>query len=287
MESVTPTLKYSLEYCRRLTYRHYENFPVASKLMPSELRQHICNIYAFARTADDFADEPGLEQEERMERLIDWGDMLEAAYKGEAIHPIFVALEYTISYFNLPIQLFRDLLTAFKMDVVNNRYNNFDEVLHYCRHSANPVGRLILHLFNYINEDWFEWSDNICTGLQLANFWQDVSVDLKKDRIYLPLDEMKSAGVTIQQLFDHQNSDALRGLMAFQVDRTQKIFDEGQLLCHAVPNRRLKYELKLTWLGGTTILQKIRENGYNAFTRPTITTGDKLKLLVRAFFWRG
>lgn len=265
-------------YCRKMTYGHYENFPVGSVLVPNHLRQHVCNIYAFARTADDFADEAKFAGQ-RVERLAEWRSWTEDCYDGVYRHPIFIALAETIREFDLSSSLFLDLITAFQMDVVKSRYANFDEVLFYCRHSANPVGRLILALFRYHNSEWEFWSDEICTALQLANFWQDVAVDLEKDRIYLPADEMAQYGVTEAELFGGKMTEPLRQLMAFQVERTQKMFERGLPLCTSVPDRRLRMELKCTWFGGTTILQRIRENQMNIFKRPTISWWDKGMIL--------
>lgn len=280
MEAARPTLAYSNEYCRRITEGHYENFPVASLFIPPRLRQHIANIYAFARIADDFADEPAFEGI-RMERLDEWEEELSFAYRGKSIHPVFVALSETIHQFSLPEKLFKDLIHAFKIDVVKNRYKNFDEILYYCRHSANPVGRLVLLLFGYENDEWFSWSDSICTALQLANFWQDVSVDLKKNRIYIPQEEMVEFGVTEYDLEDGRLTDGLRKLITFQVERTEDLFLKGKPLCTAIPDKRLRLELKLTWQGGMTILQKIRANGYNVFKRPSLARTDWLRILTK------
>lgn len=280
MQMARPTIIYAREFTRRLTKNHYENFPVASVLVPKDLRQHVCNIYAFSRTADDFADEAAFEGV-RLEKLDEWEAELRAAYRGEAVHPVFVALEETIRQFNLPEQLFLDLIKAFKMDVVKKRQKNFDEVLFYCKHSANPVGRLILLLFGYNNDEWFTWSDHICTALQLANFWQDVSVDLQKDRIYIPQNELVAAKVTEYDIEAGKLSENFLALMRVQVDRTERLFLEGRPLCRAVPNLRLSFELRATWLGGMEILKKIRANNYNVFVRPKIETLDKIKLLLK------
>lgn len=284
LESARPTLAYANEYCRRITKDHYENFPVASIFIPGHLRQHVCNIYAFARTADDFADEKAYEGV-RMESLDEWEAELKLAFQGGSIHPVFVALEDTIRKFSLPERPFLDLIKAFKMDVVKGRYRNFDEVLYYCRHSANPVGRLILLLFGYNNEEWFHWSDNICTALQLANFWQDVSVDMKKGakgRIYIPQEEMVGFGVTEYDLEGGRLTEQLKKLMAFQVERTERMFLKGRPLCRAVSNLMLSFELRLTWLGGTAILNRIKKNDYNVFIRPVVSGLDWAGLLIRA-----
>jgi squalene synthase HpnC len=282
LESARPTLDYAREYTKRITFGHYENFPVASRLVPKHLRQHVCNIYAFARTADDFADEASYD-DVRMEYLDEWEEELNLAFHYKSIHPIFVALEETIRNFALPEKLFVDLIKAFKMDVVKDRYRNFDEILYYCRHSANPVGRLILLLYGYNNEEWFKWSDNICTALQLANFWQDVSVDLKKKRIYLPQEEMVQQGVTEYDLEEGRFTKELQSLIEAQVRRTEELFFKGKPLCKAIPNLKLSYELRLTWLGGMTILQKIKANDYNIFKRPVVTKLNWARLLLKSF----
>ena len=275
---MTLTMDLAQAECRKICYGHYENFPVASILVPKDLRQHVCNIYAFARTADDFADEAKYAGQ-RTERLAEWRTWTEDCYKGEYRHAIFLALSETIREFNLSPTLFLDLITAFQIDVDKSRYANFDEVLFYCRHSANPVGRLILALYRYKNPEWEYWSDEICTALQLANFWQDVAIDLQKDRIYLSQDEMARYGVVEGDLWAGQMTDKLKSLMEFQVARVQEMFDRGQPLCGSVHSKRLRMELKCTWLGGTTILRRIRENHYNIFKRPTISMWDKGRIL--------
>lgn len=283
-----PSPAYANEYCRRITKGHYENFPVASLLVPTRLRQHVCNIYAFARGADDFADEPAFEGM-RMERLDEWEEELKKAYQFSSVHPVFAALEETIRNFSIPQELLLNLIKAFKMDVIKDRYKNFEEVLYYCRHSANPVGRLILILFGFRREDWFLWSDHICTALQLANFWQDVSVDLKKGprgRIYLPQEEMVQFGVTEYDLEKGEVTPKIQALIQHQVTRTERLFLEGRPLCRAVSDFRLSFELKLTWLGGTTILEKIRADAFNVFERPIVTKTDWARLALRALlFW--
>jgi phytoene synthase len=188
------SLEEAYAYCRRMAEMHYENFPVGSLLIPKARRKYVYSIYAFARTADDFADEgyetTGLTESDRLAALEDWQRRLGDCYAGNADHPVFVALAATIKELNLPDKLLSDLLSAFRQDVTKHRYANFDEVLDYCTRSANPVGRMILLLFNYRDEQLHRLSDHICTALQLANFWQDVSVDIRKDRVYLPEDEM-------------------------------------------------------------------------------------------------
>lgn len=279
------TLEEAYAYCQQMAETHYENFPVGSLLVPKSRRKHVYSIYAFARTADDFADEDyettGLNEAERLAALNDWQQKLEDCFAGKAEHPVFIALAATVKELNLPIKLLSDLLSAFRQDVVKRRYADFDEVLDYCTRSANPVGRLILLLFNYRDERLHQLSDHICTALQLANFWQDVSVDIRKDRIYLPQDEMAQFGVTIDELRANRFSDRYAALLKFQVERTWDIFRRGRPLPEAVSGR-LKFELRLTWFGGTRILERIEELAYDTLNRrPTVSTFDKLRLLMR------
>jgi hydroxysqualene synthase len=277
-------------YCERMARSHYENFPVGSLLIPRDRRRYVYSIYAFARTADDFADEgygdDGLDEAGRLAALDDWERKLEASYRGEASHPVFIALAETAKDLRLPVRLFRDLLSAFKQDVTKRRYANFDEVLDYCARSANPVGSLILLLFGYHEERLHRLSDSICTGLQLANFWQDVAVDIRKDRIYLPQDEMADFGVSVDDLRDGRSSDRAAALLRVQVERTRRFFEDGRGLPGMVSGR-LAVELRLTWLGGMRILRRIEEQGYDTLrARPVITKWDKIVLLLRSLIGR-
>jgi len=276
-------------YCERMARAHYENFPVGSLLAPKDRRKHVYSIYAFARTADDFADESyetgELTEAWRLAALDDWERKLEDCYQGRADHPVFIALAETVRELRLPIQLFRDLLSAFKQDVIKRRYDDFDEVLDYCARSANPVGRLILLLFGYREGRLAELSDCVCTALQLTNFWQDVEVDIRKGRIYLPQNEMARFGVSVDDLSEKRFSAQYAALLKFQVDRTWRLFDRGKALPSLVSGR-LAIELRLTWLGGTRILERIEEMGYDTLNaRPKISTADKISLLVKAL-WR-
>jgi squalene synthase HpnC len=277
-------------FCERLTRAHYENFPVGSLLIPAALRRHVYSIYAFARTADDFADE-GYEQgevaeAERLAALQRWEAQLDECYQGRAANPIFVALAETVRELQLPAQLFRDLLAAFKQDVVKRRYADFDEVLDYCRCSANPVGRLILRLFGYRDARLDELSDQICTALQLANFWQDVAVDIQKDRVYLPQTELAQFGVTVDDLRAGRCTANYRALLKFQVERTRALLLQGQALPSQVSGR-LALELRLTWHGGMRILELIERQSYDTLSaRPKITGFDKALLLARALLRR-
>lgn len=263
------------KYCKFITKNHYENFPVASFIVPKKQRPAITAIYAFSRIADDFADED-LYKNCRINRLEEWEKFLKDP--NPPTHPVFIALQQARSQFDLPQNLFLDLLTAFKMDVNTKRYQNYDDVLFYCKHSANPVGRLILHLFDHKHEALFAMSDAICTALQLTNFWQDVAIDLKKDRIYLPLEDCKKFDVTEDDLLTHKYSTHFKDLLEFEIARTIDLFLKGKNLGLAIKGK-LGLELRLTWLTGITILQKIRQVKYDVFeNRPKLSKKDFLKL---------
>lgn len=259
------TLKSAYGHCVRLTRAHYENFPVASVLVPKPLRPHVCAVYAFARRADDFADEARFGGR-RLARLAAWERQLEAAVKGEARHPVFVALADTIRAFRLPAQPFRDLLSAFRQDVLTARYRTFATLRDYCHRSADPVGRIVLHLFGHRDPALLPASDAVCTALQLANHWQDVGVDAAKGRIYLPREDLERFAVTEEEVLGGAMSDRFAELLAFQVARTRALFHEGAPLCDRVGGR-LGMELKAVWLGGMGILDAIERAGYDVFTR--------------------
>lgn len=266
----------SYKYCRLLTQTHYENFPVASRLLPKAMRPAVEAVYAFSRTADDFADERDY-REVRLDRLNQWREFLNE--QGTPTHPIFIALHDTIAKHELPKRLLDDLITAFIMDVHKNRYDSFDEVLHYCKHSANPVGRIVLHLFKQDTAENLQHSDAICTALQLANFWQDVGVDLQKDRIYIPTIDLERYNLTEQDLFQMRSIESFKRLMVYEVERTWELFQQGKPLGLNLPGK-LGVEIRLTWLGGVSILKKIREQGYNTLQqRPKLTRMEFAKLL--------
>jgi hydroxysqualene synthase len=305
----------AFDYCSRLTRAHYENFPVGSWLIPAALQPAVHSLYAFMRTADDFSDEdrqPG-DEAERMAWLESWESMLADSLSGEGRHPIFIALRSTLSRHELPAQWLRDLLHAFKMDVTVRRYVTFQDLLGYCRYSANPVGRLILTLFGYRDEELYQLSDAICTGLQLANHWQDVAVDLKKDRIYIPQDDLRKFGVNESWLFGQNvpssqpSPDASVGrrgntpspvqrtgegggegtsfkqLLAFEVERAREFFAQGRTLPERVSGR-LRWELRLTRLGGMRILDKIQAVDCDVFARrPVVTKWDWAMIALRTF----
>ena len=279
-------------YCRRLTQGHYENFPVGSALLPASLQPAVHSLYAFMRTADDFSDEdrrPG-DEAERAAWLASWLTLLEACEQGKADHPIFIALRRTLARHRLPVQWLKDLLQAFQMDVTVRRYATWEQLQTYCRYSANPVGRLILSLFGCREEALYRLSDAICTALQLANHWQDVAVDLDKDRIYLPQEDMDRFGYSVGHLQQRVVNKAFEDLMRFEVERARRLFAAGRSLPELVRGR-LRYELRFTWRGGSRILEKIEAAHYDVFHhRPVLTRADWFRIGVRSvmadFRWR-
>ena len=274
------TIRAAYAECRRLARRHYENFPTASLLVPRAKRDALAAIYAFARYADDLADEPGLEG--RLEALAEWRRKLADCYVGKAAHPVFIALRDTINRFQLSQEHFENLLRAFEQDVLVNRREDFSSVLAYCTCSANPVGRLVLELFGHRDPELFTLSDNICTALQLTNFWQDVAVDLARDRIYLPLDDLRRFNYALHDLRAQRTDERWKQLMAFEVARTREYFEKGKSLPERVAPE-LRRQLRLTWLGGMTILAKIESVGYDVFRcRPTLSRWDLVRLYLKA-----
>ena len=278
----------SFKYCEQIAKGHYENFPVASLLLPKEKRKYVYAIYAFARAADDFADEEGIEggAAKRLALLDEWNGKLRDCYSGKAYDPIFIALAKTVEDNRIPIEPLENLLNAFRQDVVKQRYTRFEELLDYCKNSANPVGRLVLMIFGCHDEEFFKYSDKICTALQLTNFWQDIEVDLRKERIYLPAEDITKFGYSYKELELKQENESFRSLVKFEVERTKKIFDEGRKLIDMTAAagkelKKLSKELKLTWNGGTTILKKIEEINYNVLNqRPRISGFDKIKIFL-------
>ncbi|MBK8524362.1 MAG: squalene synthase HpnC [Betaproteobacteria bacterium] len=262
---------------------HYENFPVASLLLPKRLRQPIEAIYRFARSADDIADEGEAEAAERLADLAAYNAQLDRIARGERVEgPIFAPLAQEISEWKLPIQLFRDLLDAFSQDVVKTRYADYAEVLDYCRRSANPVGRLLLHLVDRATPENLERSDAICSALQMANFWQDVAIDWKKDRVYLPQDELARFSVSESQIAAGRCDANWQALMDFQNERTRALMHSGAPLVHALPGR-MGWEIRFTVQGGLTILEKTRRVRGDVFRhRPQLGPTDWLRLCGRA-----
>ena len=271
---------------------HYENFPVASLLLPARLREPVEAIYAFARSADDVADEGDAPPIARLARLHDYQLALEACAHGHPVHdpslaPLFERLGRAIAAHGLPLQPFRDLLDAFMQDVGKTRYRDFDELRDYCRRSADPVGRLMLHMYGAATAENLKRSDAICTSLQLINFWQDVAVDWRKRRIYLPQDDMARFGVDEATLDGMARTVApvtanWQALLAFEVQRARAMMLEGAPLARALPGR-IGWELRLVVLGGLRILERIEAVGYDVFRhRPALGRGDWARLAWRA-----
>lgn len=282
--------------CHRLARKHYENFPVASRLVPRDKRDGLAAIYAFARCADDFADEfrpgeSGTGAEPRLKLLAGWRRELEACYAGTAQHAVFVALADSVQKFDLSQEHFQNLLLAFESDVVEKRHEMFSSLLNYCSRSANPVGRLVLELFTPKDRReaaLFELSDSICTALQLTNFWQDVRVDLERDRVYLPGEDLRRFNLTLEAVkwFLVRGGEELderwSNFLAFEVARTRELFWRGSRLPELVAPE-LRLQLRLTWLGGMAILSKIEAVHYDVLgRRPTLSRTDFLKLYFRA-----
>jgi phytoene synthase len=262
---------------------HYENFPVASWLLPGRLRPAVAAIYWFARTADDFADEGEVPPGERLARLGAYREQLRRLAAGEpATDPVFARLGAAVRAHRLPMQPFHDLLDAFCQDVVKHRYANFDEVLGYCRRSANPVGLLMLHLAGAATPRNVGWSDAICSGLQLANFWQDVALDWRKDRVYVPQDSLARFGVGESHIAEGRADDAWRALLAFEVSRARAMLESGAPLARAVGGR-FGFELRMVVQGGLRILERIDRVRGDVFRhRPALRASDWLAMLWRA-----
>jgi hydroxysqualene synthase len=272
-------------HCSRLAQTHYENFPVGSRFVSSKIRPDIHAIYAFARTADDFADEAEYEGT-RLEKLSAWRTLLYEAAAGNPTGPVFTALAQTIRRHDLPVLWLDHLIQAFEQDVKQSRHPNFASIVDYATRSANPVGRLVLWVHGYRDEEHFRLSDRICSALQFTNFWQDVAVDWKKNRVYLPQDDMQKFGYTEADLASAVCDKRFQDLLALQMDRTWELFEEGRGLCEVL-NRDLKMEIRLVWAGGTRILEMIEANRYDVFRRrPKLKWNDKSLMLWRALTWK-
>jgi len=278
--------------CLDIAQRHYENFPVASRLLPRRARPHIAAIYAFARIADDFADEGTRSPAARLALLDDWQARLHRAVESPRSEDdsdaaaIFHALGDSIRQCDLDVQLFDDLLSAFRQDVTVRRYETWDELFDYCRRSANPVGRLVLRVNGYRDERLDACSDAVCTALQLTNFWQDLEVDLKKDRLYVPLAEMRAAGADIEDLRRFRLTPEWRRAMEAAGARTRALFAAGRPVADSVRGR-LRWELRAPWLGGMRILDRLAAAGYDVFTaRPKLGALDAVGIAGHALVWR-
>jgi squalene synthase HpnC len=310
--NAAPSLEEAQGYCERLAKTHYENFSVATWFLPARLRQHFYNVYAYCRISDDLGDEVGNAQQS-LELLDQWEAELHACYDeshpstptsgvpgtpashpsstptsgvqgtpGLARHPVFVALTETVRQFSIPKHEFSDLLTAFRQDQTVTRFETFQDVLAYCKYSANPVGHLVLYLCGYSDKERQQLSDYTCTALQLANFWQDVAVDYGKGRIYLPLEDLRRHGVIEQEIAERRATPQFIELMKFEVRRAREWFERGLPLIGKV-NKELAIDLELFSRGGQEILNAIERQGFDVLRqRPAISKGRKLLLVVRA-----
>ncbi len=276
-----PSQQEAQSYCERLARSHYENFSVATWFLPKRLRQHFCNVYAYCRISDDLGDETG-DRQASLQLLDEWEAELNACYDGSPRHPVFVALAGTVREFDIPKQTFADLLTAFRQDQTVARYETFDDLLGYCHYSANPVGHLVLYLCGYRDPERQQLSDFTCTALQLANFWQDVSADYDKGRIYLPLEDLKRFQVSEDDIEAQSNTAQFREMMRFEVQRAREWFDRGLPLVGKV-SRELAVDLELFSRGGQETLNAIERQDYAVLgNRPAISKARKLVLVARA-----
>lgn len=277
--------------CTRLAREHYENFPVASLLLPRAMRPHVAAVYAFARVADDFADEGVRPADERLRLLDEWSARLHHEHLEHSEHPehpdlLFLALHHTIREKRLPISLFDDLLSAFRQDVTVHRYATWSDLLDYCRRSANPVGRLVLRIAGYDDPALDRQSDALCTALQLANFWQDLERDWDKGRLYVPRADLEAAGASESDLDARRITPAWRAALATVAARTRALFDDGRGVADGVSGR-LRWELRLTWLGGVRILDRLERDGFDVFRRrPALGPADAPVIVWRALAWR-
>jgi squalene synthase HpnC len=286
--SARPSLEDAKSYCRQLAQSHYENFTVASRLLPQRLYQHFCNVYAYCRWADDLADEQS--SPDQALALLDWWQQeLNATYAGQPRHLVFVALNQTIREFELPQQPFDDLLIAFRRDQSQTRYQTLDDLLTYCEKSANPVGRIVLRLGRCATDENLRLSDSICTGLQLANFWQDVRRDYERGRIYIPQETIRRYGWNDARFSAKACDSAFRDLLQPLVERADAMLVAGQPLVRKV-RRELQVPVQLFVGGGRAILAAIRRNDYDVWSRrPTVSRFTKLRLAGQSYlqsFWR-
>ena len=290
--ATAPSQDEARRYCRRLATSHYENFSVVTWFLPKALHQHFFNIYAYCRISDDLGDEVG-DTAVSLALLDRWEQELNAVYSAledpaaaGVRHPVFLALAETIRACSIPQHEFSDLLTAFRQDQRVTRYETFDELLGYCKNSANPVGRLVLYLCGYRDEARQTLSDFTCTALQLANFWQDVSVDWKKGRVYLPLEDLRRLNVSEQQIAERRFDANFRELMRFEVERAREWFERGLPLIGQV-NRSLALDIELFSRGGQAILEAIARQDYNVLVqRPSLSRWRKFELAFRALAGR-
>jgi squalene synthase HpnC len=279
--AAAPPRDEAFAYCERLAKTHYENFSVATWFLPSRLKQHFYNVYAYCRISDDLGDEVGNAQQS-LALLDAWEQELNACYAGSPRHPVFVALRETVQQFGIPKHEFSDLLIAFRRDQTITRFPAFADVLDYCKYSANPVGHLVLYLGGYSDPERQRLADYTCTALQLANFWQDVAVDYGKGRIYLPLESLERFGVTEDDIAQRRFTPAFRELMKFEVERARDYFNRGLPLINQI-RPELALDIELFSRGGQEILNAIEAQDFNVLkSRPAISKQKKLWLVLRA-----
>lgn len=272
-----PSTQDAAKFCHELATTHYENFPLASWLLPKSLHQHFFNVYAYCRWADDLSDEVHDDQQS-LELLGWWRDELEKCYAGSARHPVFVALKNTIDAFHIPDEPFHHLIDAFEQDQRVHDYQTFEELKGYCRGSADPVGRLVLYMCRQFNEQNAAWSDSICTGLQLANFWQDVARDAEIGRTYLPQEDRERFGYSDEDLANKVTNQVFLDLMKFEVDRAKQHLLDGLPLVRELPGR-LQVDIELFARGGLKILERVEAIGYRVWEqRPKVTKWDAGRL---------
>jgi len=280
------SLEAARAYCRKLAKSHYENFMVASFLLPRRLKRHFYNIYAYCRISDDLGDEAG-DSKMALQLLEQWQNQLQACYLGQSRHPVFIALRETIEAFDIPMTPFADLLEAFKQDQTKTRYATFEQLLQYCRYSANPVGHLVLYLCGYRDQERQRLSDLTCTALQLANHWQDIGRDLLHlDRIYLPTEDMQKFYYGEADLRAQIADERFVGLMQWEVARTREMFDQGLKLSEMVDSR-LSLDIELFGRCGLEVLRRIEAVGYDVFRqRPTLSKWDHMKIFAETWWKR-
>jgi squalene synthase HpnC len=276
------TLEEAYALCLRLARSHYENFTVASWLLPRDKVRHVAALYAFCRTVDDLGDEA---EGDRLALLEAWEEDLRRCYTGTPHHPYLQALQATIHTFQIPITPFLKLIQANRLDQQYRRWPTYQDLLFYCDHSANPVGHLFLYLFGYRDEERQRLADATCTALQLTNFWQDVGRDWGKGRVYIPLEDMERFGYSVDDLARGVVNDAFRRLMAFEVERTRALFRKGLALVEKVEGI-VRVDILLFSLGGMAVLDAIERQGYDTLTRrPVLSRARKAWLLLKALLW--
>jgi len=273
-------------YCEALVRARHHNYPVASMFARSHLRKHIFALFAFARVADDFADEAAYEGR-RARELDRWEEQLHAAYRGQADHPVFVALADSVDKFALPITEFTELLSGIRTDLERRRYSTFDELRSYTRQAAEPVGHLLLYIGGYRAPELHAYSEDLSSAVAIARLIQDIPADFLRGRVYMPAEDLRHFGVTEADIEHRRNAPAIGAFVRYMVARTRALFERARPLVDIV-GADLAVELALTWHGGMRILDKIDNVGANLFAeRPSLTSADKAIVLARALAWRG